>query len=189
MSAGGAKPAGSGRIARLDPLALPVRFRAADALADENVRLVDLYSDQVILRRKVNGLRMTVSVPVSAFLGVAIRLVPPQGAAPGRVAVILEHRDPAISVPLFAATDSADVLAEWRLWARIFAKPLLVVDDDGNLYEPFARLGGVQIADPCERARGRATLGKRRPRIMMRRKPGRPRAAVIHREREIIAPN
>ena len=34
MSAGGAKPAGSGRAPRLDPLALPVRFRAADARAD-----------------------------------------------------------------------------------------------------------------------------------------------------------
>ncbi len=189
MSAGGAEPAGSGRLARLDPHALPVRFCAADAAADERIRLVELYRDQVVLRRTVKGIRMTVAVPVAAYLGIAIRLLPPDGAEPGCVAIILEHRDPAISVPLFAATDSTDVLAEWRTWGRTLAKPLLVVNDEGNLYEPFARLGGVQVDDPCERARRRATVGKRRPGILMRRRPGRPRDVVVHREREIIAPN
>lgn len=187
MSAGGALPAGSGRAMRLDPFALPVRFRTADAAADERVRLVELDREQVTLRRRVSGIRMTVAVPVSTFLGVALRLLPPEGTEAGRVAVILEHRDPAISVPLYTATDSADVLAEWRLWARIFAKPLLVVDDHGRLYEPFARLGGVDVAETCERTRRRATVKKRRPGILMRRRPGRPGATVVHREREIIA--
>jgi hypothetical protein len=188
MSAGGAMPAGSSRNLRLDPLALPARFRAVDAAADERVRLVELSRDRVILRRFVRGMRIAVSVPVAAYLGVAIRLVPPDGPEPGCVAVILEHNDPALSVPLFTATESTDVLAEWRLWARVFGMPLLVVDDDGKLQERFARLGAIRVAPPCARVR-RGSIRKRRPGILMRRKPGRPGATAIHREREIIAPS
>jgi hypothetical protein len=188
MSAGGAKPAGSSRTLRLDPLALPVQFRAADASADEQVRLVEVHHEGVVVRRSVRGIPIAVSLPVSAFLGVVIRLFPPDHAGGARVAVILEHRDPALSVPLFSATDSNDVFAEWQLWARAFAMPMLVADADGTLREPFTRLGGVRVEKPCPRRRRRGSIATRRPRILMRRKPGRPQAgAAVHREREIIA--
>src|SRR5579872_6277006 len=114
MSAGGANPAGSSRCLRLDPLALPVRFRAADAAADERTRLVELSRESVVVRRSVHGVRIKVSLPVTAFRGVAMRLVPPDGTDAGAIAVMLEHHDPALSVPLFAATDADDVLAEWH---------------------------------------------------------------------------
>ncbi|HVX91712.1 MAG TPA: DUF6101 family protein [Xanthobacteraceae bacterium] len=190
MSGGGLAPAGSSRALRLDPLTLPVRFAASDATADERVRLVDLSRERVILRRAVRGVPMAVSLPVSMYLGVAIRVVPPTAASEGAVAVVLEHRDPALSVPLFVAADGTDVIAEWQLWARVLDLPLLVADADGRLREPFARLGAVRVASACERRRRRRGMAKRRPRILMRRKPGRPAAAtVIHREREIIARN
>jgi Family of unknown function (DUF6101) len=189
MSAGGAKPAGSGRALRLDPLALPARFRAADTAADGRVRLVELYRERVILRRSVRGAPMAVSLPISTFLGVAMRLTPPDGAEAATVAVMLEHHDPALSVPLFTATDATDLLAEWRLWGRILGTPLLALGDDGTLYEAFARLGAVRVADPCERARRRGPVRERRPRILMRRKPGRPGVTIVHYEREIIARN
>lgn len=189
MSAGGAIPAGSSRSLRLDPLALPVRFRAADAAADERTRLVDLSRDSVVLRRSVRGVRTTVSLPVTAFLGIAMRLVPPDGTNAGAIAIMLEHPDPALSVPLFAAADANDVLAEWHTWARIFGLPLLVADGDGELREPFPRLGAVRLGDPCQRVR-RGALRTRRPSILMRRRPGRAGAApTVHREREIIARN
>jgi hypothetical protein len=189
MSAGGAKPAGSGRAPRLDPLALPVRFRAADARADGRVRLVELYRERVILRRSVRGLLMAVSLPISAFRGVAMRLVPPNGAEPGRAVVTLEHRDPALSVPLFAATDATDLLAEWRLWGRIFGLPLLAAGDDGTLHEAFACLGAVRVAAPSPRRRRCGTVRERRPSFLTRRKPGRAGVATVHHEREIIARN
>jgi uncharacterized protein DUF6101 len=190
MSAGGARPAGSSRALRLDPLALPVRFRTADASADDEVRLVELDHQGVVMRRSVRGVPIAVSLPVSAFLGVAIRLFPPDRTGGARVAVILEHRDPALSVPLFTASDSLDVLAEWQLWARTFALPMLAADEHGTLREPFARLGGVRLEKPCDRKRRRGTIATRRPRILMRRQPGCPRAdAAVHREREIIAPS
>jgi Family of unknown function (DUF6101) len=188
MSAGGAKPAGSSRELRLDPLALPVRFCAADASADDEVRLVEVHNEGVVVRRSVRGVPIAVSLPVSAFLGVAIRLFPPDVSGGARVAVILQHRDPALSIPLYTATNSDDVLAEWQLWARTFAVPMLVADEDGTLREPFARLGGVRVERPSARKRRRGAIARRRPRIFMRRKPGRIGAdAPVHREHEIIA--
>src|SRR6266581_7030073 len=88
---GGSMPAGSSRAVRLDPLALPVRFAASDAGADERTRLVELDRERVVLRRAVRGIPMAVTVPVNSFLGVAVRLIPSDGVAPDRVAVSLEH--------------------------------------------------------------------------------------------------
>jgi hypothetical protein len=187
MSAGGSQPAGSGRVLRLDPFALPLRFRAADASADGRERLVELNRQGVVLHRLVRGVRMAVSLPVSAFLGVAIRLAPPDGEIEGAVGVFLEHRDPDLSVPLFAATDATDVLAQWRLWGHVLGMPLLAEDDDGTLHEAFRHLGAVRIARSIARRRRIGVVAKRRPRILMRRKPGRPDAVMVHREHEIIA--
>jgi hypothetical protein len=189
MSAGGAMPAGSGRSLRLDPLALPVRFRTGDASADESTRVVELYHDRVIVRRSIRGARMALSLPTSCYLGVAVRLTRPADVDAGSVAVMLEHRDPALSVPLFVATDCLDVLAEWRLWAGALDVPLLIADDDGVLHEATARLGAVEVGQPSPRLRRRTPVIRRRPRILMRRKPGHPGCRSVHREREIIARN
>ncbi len=190
MSAGGAVPAGPSLRVRLDPLSLPVRFRTADAAADGRLRVVELHREIVVLRRRVRGARFKISLPITAFLGVVMRLIPPDGTDPGAIGVMLEHRDPALSVPLFAALDANDALAEWHMWARILGLPPLVEDGEGELREPFRRLGAVRIFDPCGRTRRRSQLRRRRPGILMRRKAGRPSTtAVVHREREIIARN
>jgi hypothetical protein len=188
MNAGGAAPAGSSRCLRLDPLSLPVCFNTADAAADECVRLVELHRESVILRRSVRGARIKISLPIAAFRGIAIRVMPSGDAHPEVIAVTLEHRDPALSVPLFAAPDTDDVLADWHMWGRVFGLPLFVADDDGQLREPFRRLGAINIGDPCERMRRRSQLRRRRPSILMRRKTGLQAApATVYREREIIA--
>jgi hypothetical protein len=132
---------------------------------------------------------MRVSLKVSEFLGVAIRVIPPDASQDGAVAVMLEHRDPGLSVPLMIATGpEGDVVAEWQRWARVLGRPLLIADGEG-FREPFERLGAVRVGAPAPRRRGRAVLRRRRPSILMRRKPGRPQAEPrIHRdEREIIA--
>src|SRR3954471_21099230 len=99
----GGHSAGSSRSARLDPHALPVRFTADDAVADEQVRHVELHRERVILRRAVQGMRIALNVPVKAFRGVSIRLTAEQNGAPGGIGVFLEHRDPALSIELFSA--------------------------------------------------------------------------------------
>jgi uncharacterized protein DUF6101 len=188
---GGALSVGSGRVLRLDPLALPLQFTAADARADERVRHVELSRERVVLHRAVHGIRMAVKVPVTAFMGVALRLIPSPDGGPNTVAVSLEHRDAGLSVPLYSAEHTNDVVAEWQLWARVFGLPLLVADPAGSLREPFRRLGGVRVGAPAPRRRRRNVIKARRPSILLRRRPGiMPQLPVVHRgERENIARN
>ena len=189
MRSGGC-PAGSSRALRLDPFALPARFTANDAAADGRTRQVELHRERVVLRRAVGGIRMAVNLPVSAYRGVAIRMLAPEGDAPAAVAVVLEHRDPALALPLFVSPDGDEVAAEWRSWANVLGVPLLVADDE-DVHEPFARMGGVRVGIPGQRRRRRNAIKARRPSILMRRKS--PRAGdmmSIHAgEREIIARN
>jgi len=184
-------PAGSSRSERLDPFTLPVRFAVSDKAADERVRQVELTRERVVLRRAVAGMKMAVNLPVAAYLGVAIRMEPPEGNAPGGVAIVLEHRDPALSLPLYRADEGTEVVAEWHSWARVLGMPLLVAQADGALREPFERIGALRIASPIRRRRRRGAIKARRPAFFLRRKAGDARAqCALHRgEREIIARN
>src|SRR6202040_457695 len=102
-------PAGQSRDERLGPFSLPLRFEAGDAGADGSVRSVELTCERVVLRRSVRGMLMAVNLPVASYLGVALRIEPPIGAAASTVALVLEHRDGALSLPLYRADDSTDV--------------------------------------------------------------------------------
>jgi hypothetical protein len=191
MSAGGAVPAGSGRSARLDPFALPVRFRSNDAGADRHERLVEIGRDRVVVRRAVGGIAMKVSTPVANYLGIAVRIIPPKDDFDGAVAVMLEHRDPGLSVPLFIATDGFDVAVECDAWARVLGVPTLAVDGDGAVRNLVGPLGRLHPRDSVPRRRGR-TLKCRRSLRRLRRKPGASplsAQATYRGEREIIARN
>jgi hypothetical protein len=181
-------PAGSSRDERLDPFTLPVRFSTADKAADGRVRQVELTRERVVVRRAVRGMKMAVNLPVAAYLGVALRIEPPEGGTPGAVSIVLEHRDHGLSLPLFRADDGTDIVAEWQSWARVLGMPLLVAEPDGRLREAFDRIGAVRVASPTGRRRRRSAIRMRRPSIFMRRKPGRSiEDAPVHHEREIIA--
>jgi hypothetical protein len=184
-------PAGSSRDERLDPFTLPVRFTASDLAADERIRQVELSRERVVLRRAVRGIKMAVKIPIAAYLGVAIRIEPPTAGQNGAVAVVLEHRDPGLSLPLFRANDGSDIVAEWQSWARVLMLPLLIAEPDGNLREPFAHIGAVRIAAPIRRRRRRSAIRARRPTLSLRRRLVRqPATRVVHQgEREIIARN
>jgi hypothetical protein len=191
MSAGGAEPAGSSRILRLDPFSLPVSFEAGDARADERIRWVELGRERVTVRRAVAGIPMAVSAPVAKYLGVAIRILPPDAESEGAVAVVLEHRDPSMSVPLYVAPDGSEAVAEWQSWSSVLGLPLLVHDGEGSFREPFARMGGVVVASAQPRRRRHTAVRKRRPRMPLRRNSaGLGAQPTVHRgEREIIARN
>jgi hypothetical protein len=187
---GGACPAGSGRTARLDPLALPVRFTAADAAADGRVRSVEINRERVLLHRHVRGMAIRLALPMGNFLGVSVRLAPEQPDVAETVLVRLEHTDPALAVDLYAGPDDADVIAEWQLWARVLGRPMLIADPEGRLRDPFERVGAVKVSASTPRRRRRNAIRKRRPTLPLRRRPGdASRVPAIHREREIIARN
>ncbi len=189
MRSGGTS-AGSGRALRLDPFCLPARFAASDAAADERVRHVELYRERVVVRRSLGGMRMALNMPVSAFAGVAIRLTAGEGGQPGTVSVILEHKDPSLALPLFVSAEADDAPAQWRTWANVLGVPLLV-EDEGSLREPFARMGGVRIEHVRARRRRRNSIKCRRPSMPLRRQVSRLTGTtpVYRGEREIIARN
>jgi hypothetical protein len=166
-----------------------VRYAARDSGADGQVRDIELDRERVVLRREVRGIRMKIGVLVTEFAGVTMRTLPPEDGEPAAVAIMLEHRDNGLSVPLFVATQGDDAMAEWKSWSRVLGVPLLVDDGDGSLREPVRRIGRLSVGTPGPRRRRRAAIKWRRPSILMRRKPGRPSAEpTVHRgEREIIA--
>jgi hypothetical protein len=170
---------------RLDPFSLPLRFRAGDAGADGRMRDVELHRERVVVRRCVDGIAMALDLPLPEFLGVALR-VKPQGDSEA-VSVTLEHPDPVFSIPLYAAGDSDDVVAEWQAWAEVLRRPLLITDDAGGLHELFPRLGALRLGRMSPRRRRRTPMKGRRPSIRWRRRAGTAPAAVHRDEREIIA--
>jgi Family of unknown function (DUF6101) len=185
MQSGGC-PAGSGRALRLDPFALPVRYAAGDAVADGRVREIELTRTRVVVRRSLSGMRMALNMPVSAFAGVALRMLPGEAA----VAVLLAHKDPGLALPLYVSHEADEALADWRSWGAVLGLPLLVEEGEG-WREPFARLGGVAIGRVRARRRRRSALKRRRATMPLRRARGRLTADTpVHRgEREIIARN
>jgi hypothetical protein len=136
-------------------------------------------------------MKMALNMPVAAFRGIAIRLISQPDNNPTSIAVVLEHNDPGLSLPLYAASESDDIVAEWQLWGRVLGLPLLVAEGDGSFREPFARLGAVRVEKPSLRRRRHSTIARRRPSIRMRRRAAKlPAVPLVHRgEREIIARN
>ena len=183
MRVGGC-PAGSSRALRLDPHSLPVRYAAIDAAADGQTRDIELHRERVVLRRSVRGVRMALNMPLTAFNGVALRLMPGEGA----VAIVLAHDDPGLILPL-AVTDEADeAFAEWHGWAEALGLPLLVEDKVG-FRKASPALGALAACPPRPRRRRRSALKARRPAMLLRRLFGKvsDKTPVHKGEREMIA--
>jgi hypothetical protein len=187
---GGSLSAGSSRCLRLDPFALPVRFSAEDAAADGRTRWVEIDRDRVLVQRTVRGIRMRLNLPLAAFLGVAVRLLPARVEQDDAIAIVLEHRDSTLSVPLHVANETDDIVADWQVWGRVLRQRLLVAEGDGTLRQPFATIGTLMLGQVVRRRRRRSALKGRRPMIFSRRAQTRlAEYPVVHRgEREIIAP-
>jgi len=165
---GGINPAGSGRILRLDPLSLPISFHAHDTRADGGVRQIELHRERVVLRRAVQGMRMSVNLRVSDFLGVALR-----GIDEAQM-LVLQHRDPSLTIPLCVGSDRDEIATAWLMWRELFGLPQLTDDE---------------TCEPAARRRRRNAIWARRPKFLVRRRAGDllNAANLYHEEREIIA--
>ena len=182
--------AGSGRALRLDPFGLPLRFSATDTTADGRLRDVELHRERVVLRRSVCGMRMALNMPIAAFDGISLSLLRRDGAAEDILAVLLKHRDPALTLPLFLTSEPREALAEWRAWSEVLGMPR-VPAEKRSASVSIAHLGNLHIERPRPRRRRRSALKARRPSILLRRGYGKvTEATPVHRgEREIIARN
>lgn len=141
------------------------------------------------MRRSLAGMRMALNMPLSAFAGVALRLMPGNDGNEPTVAVVLEHKDPGLALLLFVSTEADDAMAEWRSWARVLGLPQLISNDEGGWREPFARIGGVRVARVKPRRRRHSVVQTRRPSRSLRRMAGKfkPDAPVYRGEDELIA--
>jgi hypothetical protein len=133
---------------------------------------------------------MRLNLPLASFLGVAVRLVPASARGEDAIAIVLEHNDANLSVPLYVAAETDHVIADWQLWGRELGKKLLVAEPDGSLREPFETLGVLMLGRVAPRRPRRTALRTRRPKIFRRRARTRAMQDMeVHRgEREIIAP-
>lgn len=158
---------------RLDPQALPHRFRYRTGLDGEaGIASVVLDRDLAcICRRLPSGIPMAMRMKVSAFEGVAVRFAADPAGGDDKVVLELLHRDPNLSLPLAVARDLDDVVADWRSWGKTLSLPLLIVEADGSYHAVEARIGAVDVRAPRPRRR-RSILARRRPRFLVRRKPG-----------------
>ena len=101
-----------------------VAARAApDARADGGRRMVLIERWRVTIRRRVQGMKMHLSLPVQSYLGVAIGREQRRDGALYRIS--LAHRDPELCVTLKQASDLAAMRDAQRHFAAFFAMPLL----------------------------------------------------------------
>jgi hypothetical protein len=95
-----------------------------DHAADARVRMVEIHRDRIVLRRAVRGIKMAVSLPITVYLGVAIRMRRAAPNSAGAVVIVLEQADPALSVTLSCATEVGDSIADWRSCWRSWGRAL-----------------------------------------------------------------
>ena len=150
----------------------PTICRAAyDRRADDRARRVTVTADTVLIERQVDGVKMRVLVPVSAYAGLALA----RRAAPAAdYAIVLSHRDSDLCVEVDTAPDLDALRTRLAGWSRVFGKPT-----------PHDLWRTTATAFAPTRPAGH---GERRPRFLARRKPGVPaRTAIVFREDEIIS--
>jgi hypothetical protein len=146
-----------------------VSFNAHDLRADGGVRQIELHRERVVLRRAIRGMRMAVNVRVSDFLGVALRDIRESQM------LVLQHRDPSLTIPLCVSEDRDEIADAWQTWSELLSLPQLQ----------------DETREPAPRRRRRNVISTRRPRFLMRRRIGAllNAASIFRGEREIIARN
>lgn len=163
-------------------------LRAEDRRADHRERTVSLSREVVRIDRSLQGIAMRVAVPVRAYRGVALALLPDaRGGLSYRLDLL--HADDELSVTLDQAPDDRDILADWRLWSRFFRLPALVERETGLIEAADPRLGGVVLGAAAAARRASRGRLRRRPMFLKRRKSGLAAlAAITHAgEAELIA--
>ncbi|MFZ0557910.1 MAG: hypothetical protein WAN31_08935 [Methylovirgula sp.] len=137
-------------------------YRLPDRRADDGVRTVRLTPRGVRIDRTVCGIKMRVCVPIEAYQ--AILLTRPDQRS---CRLTLAHADPDLSVRL----EEANAEDAWQDWSGL-----------------VAALVGIARTTPAPRRRS-MTLVKRRPRILLRRRPGRAckPLKILHAARELFS--
>lgn len=158
---------------------------ADDARADGGRRMVWLDPRYVTIKRRLQGMKMHLSVPVENYLGVVMACEERPDGAFYRIS--LAHRDPELCVTLKETCDRRRILDAWRSWAAFFAMPALVEHAVGEGKTIAPPRHGV-TAHVSALPRRLTPLAKRGLRRSLRRKTANAtrRPTVFRGEREII---
>jgi hypothetical protein len=183
----GGASVGSSRAFRLDPHTLPVRGPVVSG-GPATDRAFTIERERAIVQRSCAAGPATLTVPMSAYAGVAVRIEPVGEAGDVRATVELLHEDPTLTLALVVADEPEDVAADWRAWGDVLGLPLLLIGQDGSVRRPVDLVGGV-ITAPTKPRRMHSYFAARRPRFLTRRKVGRPGVRERLSGREIIARN
>lgn len=129
------------------------------------IRFASVYKDAVTAYDSSPILgRFEWSEPMSAFDGVALRVLPCDRQASKFVAIVeLCHAGNATrNLAVYAGEDGVDASSRWRAWGRALNLPLLIEDREGMLHPAERRLGALQVSNPQPHA-GANPLSARRP--------------------------
>lgn len=165
---------------RLAPDQGPVVAFLPDPRADGRRRRVEFTPARILIERSVAGVAMKLQLAPAAYRGVALGVVVEDGLPAYEVALV--HPDAELSARLALADRESDALAALDHWAAWFGLPKLIEGVDGALIAMDAARAPRRSHRRVEPARGR------RPRFLVRRKPGSvARMAIVHEgEREIV---
>ena len=158
---------------------------AYDKRAENNSRSVHFEPERIVIMRRIFGVSMRVTIPVSKYRGIGV-LLPNLAEARSGFQVSLVHDDPDLCVALHEDTNPLMIDAAIAEWAQYFELPVIgdatgpvnaiIADGDNNAaVQNDICLPSPQTlhADHPATARRRgATLAKRRPRLYARRKQG-----------------
>ena len=160
-------PAGSSRGERLDPFTLPLRFAASrHGRRRRTCAWSNSTRERVVLRRAVRGIKMAVNLPVAAYLGVAIRMEPPEDDTRRRGPIVLEHARPAAVASALSRRRRHRHRGGMAVVGARARRAALVAEADGRLREPFERhrracASRTPIAAPPPALRAQDSGGRR----------------------------
>ena len=128
---------------------------AVDPRADGARRTVCVSATRVTIERVLQGVRMKVGVPVSAYRDLVFAVRQPSG----RATLILRHEDAELDVTLDAG-EAIQLARKARAWSHVLGQPV-------RIEEAFVAM----LAPQVRRKASAAKIG-RRSRFARRRKPG-----------------
>ena len=106
-------------------------FVQRDRRADGGARRIRVTREDVLISRRFSGVSMVISVPVTAYCGVALEVQPADDGSP-RYVLSLAHRDPDLDILLGETQDCGAAASDWRHWAAWLGLPR-VTEEDGAL--------------------------------------------------------
>lgn len=66
-------------------------------------------------------------------------------------AVYLHHEKYGLDLPLYASNDCQDTASFWLSWSRVLGVPAMSVNEEGELSDPFERVGELHVGTALQR--------------------------------------